>query len=611
MGSGISKTAMWFLMALLFVGLAGFGATNLGGTINSLGTVGDKNIPVQQYARQLQNEIRAIEAQTGQPLPFSRVQEGGLDRLVLQRLVRTRALDHENAILGLSIGDETLGQEIMQIPAFQGVNGAFDREGYRFALQQGGVTEAEFELSLREEVARTILQGSIAGGTRMPAAYAETLVNYAGEQRSFTWALLDESNLTAPPTPPNDDILQEYYQANSDAFMLPEAKLITYIWLKPEDLMDEITVPEEELRAAYDERADQYNQPERRLIERLVFADDEAARRAMATLEVSGTTFNALVADRGLDLADVDMGDVSLSELGAAGEAVFAAESGAVVGPQPSDLGPALFRINGILPAQNTSFEDAAPALRDELGLARAIRAVEARALDIDDQLAGGATLAQLAEETGITLGNIIWTAGTTESIAAYANFRAAAATLTAQDFPQVNQLEDGGIFAMALDEELPVRPNPFDDARAEVEEAWRAEQIVSALTAQATTIVETIGAETAFADAGLEPNVEVNQTRTAFIPETPQGFITDVFEMAVGDVSIMTGTDTVIITRLDAIADAAQDADNQRFLEQLRLELDQALANDLFEIYSDDVVRRAEPQIDQRALQAVHVNFP
>jgi peptidyl-prolyl cis-trans isomerase D len=84
--SGIGKTAMWILMGLLILGLGGFGAVNLSGNIRSLGTVGSKAIPVDTYARQLQNEIRAIEQQTGQPLPFARAQEIGLDRAVLQHL---------------------------------------------------------------------------------------------------------------------------------------------------------------------------------------------------------------------------------------------------------------------------------------------------------------------------------------------------------------------------------------------------------------------------------------------------------------------------------------------------------------------------------------------
>ena len=610
-GTGIGKTAMWVLMGFLILGLGGFGAVNLSGNIRTIGTVGSKSIPVDAYARQLQNEIRAIEQQTGAPLPFTRAQEIGLDRAVLQRLVRNRALDHETSELGLSIGDESLREEILQIGAFQGVNGQFDRDGYRLALQQGGVTEAEFETSLREEAARTLLQGAVTGGVRMPQTYAETLVNYVGEQRSFTWAVLGEDALEQAPAAPTEEELRGYYEANPDLFVLPQTKMITYALLTPDDLLDEVTVPEEELRREYDSRSAEFNQPERRLVERLVFPDQEAADRAAAALEVGGTTFEALVEERGLNLADVDLGDVGRLDLDAAGEAVFAAQVGDVVGPAPSSLGPALFRVNGVLPAQNTPFEEARETLQQELAVTRAVRAIEGRAAEFDDRLAGGATLEQLAVETDMTLGTIAWTPESSDGIAAYGDFREAASVVKMGDFPKIEQLEDGSIFAIRLDEELPERPEPFEDARDAVAAALASERRVEALTAKAMTLVGDLGEPGSFSAAGLQAIEESRQTRNAFIDGTPEGFMTEVFGMEVGDVTVLPNEDSVVILRLDEITPATEDAQNQALLEQLSSQLDQTLAQDLFTIYADNVVRRAEPQVDQRALQAVHVNFP
>ncbi|KKL70241.1 hypothetical protein LCGC14_2106890, partial [marine sediment metagenome] len=468
-GFSFSKTAVWVLMGLLILGLGGFGAINLSGNLRSIGSVGDKSISVDQYARQLQQEIRAIEAQTGESLSFARAQEMGLDRAVLQRIVRNRALDHEAAEMGISIGDATLRDEIVAISAFQGIDGNFDREGYRFALQQSGMSEAEFETSIREESARGLLQRAVLGGVSMPDTYARTLVDYVAEERSFTWARLSADDLDTPVAEPTEEELQAYYDANADDFMLPASKSITYAWLRPEDLLDEVEVPEEELRAEYDARSSEYDQPERRLVERLVFANQEAADQAAAALEVDGTTFEALVEERGLALADVDMGDVAKSDLDGAGDAVFSAETGAIVGPLPSSLGPALFRVNAILPAQNVPFEEAREMLEETLAISRATRAVEARAQEIDDRLAGGATLEDLGKETKMNLGTIDWTEDSSDGIAAYGAFREAAAGLSADAFPQIDQLDDGGIFAMRLDETKPERPNPFDAARAEV----------------------------------------------------------------------------------------------------------------------------------------------
>lgn len=610
-GFSLSKTAVWVLMGLLILGLGGFGAINLSGNLRSIGSVGDKSISVDQYARQLQQEIRAIEAQTGESLPFARAQEMGLDRAVLQRIVRNRALDHEAAEMGISIGDATLRDEIVAISAFQGIDGNFDREGYRFALQQSGMSEAAFETSIREEAARGLLQRAILGGVSMPNTYARTLVDYVAEERSFTWARLSADDLDTPVAEPTEEELQAFYDANSEDFMLPASKSITYAWLRPEDLLDEVEVPEDELRAEYDARSDEYDQPERRLVERLVFANEEAANQAAAALEVDGTTFEALVEERGLALADVDMGDVAKSDLDAAGDAVFTAESGEIVGPLPSSLGPALFRVNGILPAQNVPFEEAREVLEETLAISRATRAVEARAQEIDDRLAGGATLEDLAKETKMNLGAIDWTQESSEGIAAYGAFREAAAGLSADAFPQIDQLEDGGIFAMRLDETKPERPEPFEQARDAIQTAWRNAQIVEALTAKAESLTTELAKEGGFEAAGLEPKLGEGMTRSSYVDGTPDNFMDQVFDLDEGGVAVLPAGDHVVVLRLDAVTPAGENDETQALMDRLSQQLDQALAQGLFDIYSNAVMRDADPQIDQRAVSAVHVNFP
>ena len=610
-GNSITKTAVWILMGLLILGLGGFGAVNFSGNLRTIGTVGDKEIPVDQYARELQQQIRAISQQTGEQLSFQEAQQIGLDRAVLQRIVRMRALDNETDAIGLSIGDENLRERIVEIPSFQGIDGNFDREGYRFALQQAGLSEAEFEASLREEAARGLLRDAITSGVTMPDAYATTLVEYVGEKRGFTWAELTEADLEAPIPAPTDEQLQAYYEANQDQFMLPASKTITYAMLSPLDLLDEIEVPEEELRQAYDDRSSEYIQPERRLVERLVFADQDAADRAAAALEVDGTTFEALVDERGLSLADVDLGDVAEGDLGAAGEAVFAAEVGDVAGPLPSNLGPALFRVNAVLPSLNTTFEEARETLQQDLAADRAARLVEVRARDLDDQLAGGASLEDIVEGSKMTLSTIEWSQESDESIAAYAAFREAAAGLTSDAFPQIAQLEDGSVYAMRLDDTKPERPNPFDAARPEVEAAWTNDQLTEALTAQAQALQEQLAGGADFESLGLTPQTVDAQTRDARIEGTPDGMMERVFALEPGAVETVSGDTTVVVVRLDNITAATQDAQAQQLLKQLGTQLDQQLGEDIFALFSDDVVRRAAPQIDQQAVNAVHVNFP
>ncbi len=608
--TSLSKTFVWILLGLLFVGLAGFGATNLSGTLRTLGKAGDQVITIDEFARELQRETNAIIAQTGQGLPMEQVRALGIDRQVLSQLVALASLDHETAELGVSIGDENLQQEIVQIPSFQGLDGSFDREAYRFTLQQAGLSEADFEQDLRDEAARTLVQSAIVGGIEMPNTLNDLIVEYIGQRRSFTWARLGPEALTTPVPAPTDDALRAFYDENIDRYTLPETKSITYAQLLPSDLLDSVQVDDTALRQAYDARQAEFNQPERRLVERLVFSDDGAASNAKAQLEVGGTTFELLVQDRGLTLSDIDLGDVAVDDLDEGGEAVFAAQPGEVVGPLPSPLGPALFRINGILAAQETSFEEAEPLLRDELAQDRARRELDVLSQEFEDLLAGGATLEELAAETDMALGQIAWTDDTLDGIAAYGAFRSAAAAVTLDDFPEIGFLDDGGLFALRLDDTLPPRPEPFDDARGKVEEdALRAATEV-ALEVQAAGMIATLANQGDFAAAGLNPNVETDLTRTAFVEGTPPQFIVEAFEMEPGDLRVIPSDGAVLILQLDEVKPADTTGDMANLRNALALELNQTLANALFQAYARDVQFRADPQIDERALNAVMTSF-
>lgn len=609
--SSTSKTFVWIIMGLLILGMGGFGVTNLSGTLRNVGHVGDQSISVDDYYRELQREIRATEAQFGTTLTMEQVRAIGLDQQVLGRLVALAALDQEVANIGLSVGDENVARELMQIQAFQGLDGSFDRDAYDFALSQAGLTEAQFEADLRAESARTLTQGAVLAGATMPDAYADALIGFVGERRSFTWAPLTAADLVADLPQADDAALQAYYDANPDDFRLPETKQITYISLTPDMVLDSVEVDQDALRALYDERADQYQVPERRLIERLVFSDEAAAAEAKAQLEVGGTTFDRLVQDRGLTLTDVDMGDMRLSELGAAGEAIFAAEAtGTVIGPLPSPLGPALYRVNGTLAARTTSFDDALPELREELASDRARRMIDQQARPMEDLLAGGATLEELAEETDAQLGQIDWSAQSFEGIAAYEAFRTAAGAVTADDYPEIDFLEDGGLFAIRLEDVLPERPEPFADAKNRVLAAWTEAEIRSALQAQADAAVVGMGTDGDFAEAGLAPRVENGLMRQAFIDGTAPDFMTQVFEMEPGETRVISAGATVQVVRLDAVQGAEDTAELQLFRQGLQREVDQAIAQELFQAFMADAQRRASPQIDQRALDAVQAQI-
>jgi len=607
-----SRIFVWAMLAMIIVGLIGFGSTNLSGNIRSIGSVGDQEISVNTYARSLQQEIAAAEAQVGRSISFAEAQAFGIDARTQAQVITVALLDAEMSRLGVSVGDEILREQLLQIQAFQGLNGQFDREAYSFALQNAGLSESEFEEQLRNEISRTLLQSAILGGTTANDTFAKAMVGFLRETRDLTWSELTFDDLETSVATPDEAALKSYYDENIADYTQPETRRITYIWLTPDMIVDTVEIDEQALRDSYARRADEFNTPERRLVERLSFPDMSSAQEAVSRLANGEASFEELVAERGLELIDIDLGDVTREELGQSGDAVFADATLGVVGPLQTSLGPVVYRVNAILSAQTTEFEDALPLLRDELAYDRARRVIDTLMSDVDDMLAAGATLEDVANDTEMQLGSIGYHAAISDAIAGYADFRTAASQVTTDDFPEVATLDDGGIFALRLDAIEEEQPESFDAVREAVSEDLLRSLQIEQLEKQAQERIDAISSGASFAELGMTANVETALTRNSQISGAPAILALNAFELAnTGDLgSLNTGT-SVIIYRLDAVVAPDLTSDESTSLTNVvTRQIEAELEQEIFEAFANAVRARTEIEIKDQALNAVHANF-
>ena len=607
-----SRIFVWAMLAMIIVGLIGFGSTNLSGNIRSIGSVGDQEISVNTYARSLQQEIAAAEAQVGRSISFAEAQAFGIDARTQAQVITVALLDAEMSRLGVSVGDEILREQLLQIQAFQGLNGQFDREAYSFALQNAGLSESEFEEQLRNEISRTLLQSAILGGTTANDTFAKAMVGFLRETRDLTWSELTFDDLETSVATPDEAALKSYYDENIADYTQPETRRITYVWLTPDMIVDTVEIDEQALRDSYARRADEFNTPERRLVERLSFPDMSSAQGAVSRLANGEASFEELVAERGLELIDIDLGDVTREELGQSGDAVFADATLGVVGPLQTSLGPVVYRVNAILSAQTTEFEDALPLLRDELAYDRARRVIDTLMSDVDDMLAAGATLEDVANDTEMQLGSIGYHAAISDAIAGYADFRTAASQVTTDDFPEVATLDDGGIFALRLDAIEEEQPESFDAVREAVSEDLLRSLQIEQLEKQAQERIDAISSGASFAELGMTANVETALTRNSQISGAPAILALNAFELAnTGDLgSLNTGT-SVIIYRLDAVVAPDLTSDESTSLTNVvTRQIEAELEQEIFEAFANAVRARTEIEIKDQALNAVHANF-
>ena len=606
------ETAVWILMGMLILGLGGFGVTSFSGGVKKIGSVGSTDISTDDYARALRSQVSALSQQIGKQLSMQEALSFGIDKQVIQSVINRAALDNEAQRAGLSVGDDVVAAEIMKMDSFKGASGTFDREAYRMTLDRNRLSEAEFEANLRHDISRELLQGAVGGGFAAPKPMTDTLYNWVAERRGFSMLRLTEADLAVPVAEPTDAELKAHYDAHIDRFTKPEAKRITYAALLPDAIAKDQPVDEAALKKLYDDRIAEFVVPERRIVDRLVFPDQASAEAAKAKLD-AGTTFEALVAERGLTLDAIDQGDVSKADLGAAGDAVFATSEGGVAGPVDSDLGPALYRVNGVLAAEETSFDAARETLATELQTDAARKVISDRVEEIDDLLAGGATLEDLSKEAGLALATVDHVPGQQgdSAIEGYQAFRTAADAVQQDDFPEAIVLDDGGLVALRLDEVVPSAPIPFDEAKDKVAEDWRKEAVAKALAARAAEIKAALEGGAKIGSFGIV-DVTPETARTGTVAGAPDTLVPDVFKLAEGAVEVVSGDGFTAVVQLDKIMPAATEGEDAAALKaSLEAQAGQAISQDAFAAYTAALAAEAGITLDQAAINAVHTSLP
>ena len=236
---------------------------------------------------------------------------------------------------------------------------------------------------------------------------------------------------------------------------------------------------------------------------------------------------------------------------------------------------------------------------------------IAAQAQSYDDELAAGATLEELAETTDLRLGTVAWTGGEQGGVAGYEAFRAAADAVGPDDFPQIDGLGDGGVFALRLDGVREPAPYPYDEVAGQVRADWRAEQRREALVERAEALQPRLSSGDSFADLGLTPRSAEGLTRNGFTVDVPPAVQTEAFTLEPGQSAVLPVSDGAVLMRLDTVT--APDPDNPdtaRLRSAIEEQAAGSVATDLFRALASDIQSRAADEIDRQAVNAVQCSL-
>ena len=602
--TSVSKIFVWILLGFLFVGLIGFGTGNLSGNVKTIGKIGETEISVNQYFRALQTELRNTSQQFGQQLTLQQLQAFGIQQRVLARLVTDKLLENEALKLSISVDDKTVRNSIISLTAFKGPDGNFNQDAYNFALENAGYTSTEFEEEIRAEKARNILSQSILSGNLTNKFQSQILAAFLLEERSFNIQILTPERVGLSVTDPTSEQLESFLKTNIDKYTVPESKSITYAVLQPQMLIDKVKSSDTILRKLYDEQQQRYNKPEKRTLDRLSFLTLDEANSVMANLKENLTDFDTLISDRNLSDEDVFYGTFTKEQLLDDNEQVFAGKAGEVVGPVKTDLGPVIYRIKEIEPAEITSFEDAKPDLEIEYKLSESVKMIAGKIEDSQNLLAAGGTLEELQKELGFRVENILFNGEANLPILENKIFFDTAQITTVNNFPEIEELPNGGLFAMRVDEIVEARKMEINEIRTQLTNAWQKQEIQNKLDKIAQNMLD----KKQYKGKILNFN---KITRDESLPDLPASIVEEGFKLSIGEGIVISGDGESFILQLKNISNADLSSDTAKLLiSQVNNQLNNSLSADLFESFANMARMNSKLDLNEQALNAVHSSF-
>ena len=348
------------LLALSF-GVWGIADIFRGSADTSVATVGGEKIPVEVFQRDYRNLTREASRQ-GQIKPAAARAYG---QQVLDGLINEAALNTYLNRYGVTATDDTVSARIRAMQNFIGPLGTFDRNTFQRLIDQAGFTEESFIEYMRGVLEREQFLAAAGSGLQMPPGYARALFNYLNEARSADYFVLP-AMAAGPVRAPTDAELNLYVRSHASRYSTPEYRQITYAWLSPADVSDKITVSDEQLKQQYEFEKAKYVIPERRQLEQVTYPDLAAAKAARAKID-GGGTFADLARVRGLNPADIQLGDLAKADLGERGAAVFGLAKDGVTAPLKAPVGFALIHVVNITPGTSRSFNEVKEELRKQI----------------------------------------------------------------------------------------------------------------------------------------------------------------------------------------------------------------------------------------------------
>lgn len=503
----------WLAAGLLGILIASFALWGIGDPLSTLTSnyvveVDDEKITVNEFAQSFDMEFRQSQARFGETFTKELAVQFGFGNQVISQMADRKAFDVEAKNLGLRVTDDELRDYIMSIPTFQDETGAFNRSYFEQIAAGQGYGIQQFEELMRADIVRGQFVEAIMNNVETPDISANTLTKYTTEKRIAEVLTIPASSMTAIGEV-TDEILTAFYDDNNPLYMAPEYRDLSYFEISANEIAATIEIDDAVAREMYESRIMSYTQEEERGFVQMLLDDMGAAEAAIADLE-GGKSFEQVLSDRTGDSTEDSTFEpqsrdefVSLYGEDAANELYTLAVDG-YTQPIETGFGVYIFKLGDVNAGSISTFDEVKEGLVKTLQMEQAIDRLFDIRNTIDDELAAGAPLADIAgvidvpvkKVMNVSVEGIMPDGNASNDLPLIIDFLDVAFTLNIGDELELREGISNKFYMVDVDNIMDATLKPFDDVKDTVAEDWATSRRIELATELADKITEEFSAE-------------------------------------------------------------------------------------------------------------------
>jgi peptidyl-prolyl cis-trans isomerase D len=577
-------------------------------------TIGSIKYSQNEFRRDLKQAMDRFAAQM-QGMQFTAqqfAQFGGVAQVVAQAINRNAlkvyAQDH-----GLGVSQATAVAEIQADPQFQNEQKQFDRNRFVLALDQLGLSEGGYVAEVQSDLVNQALYRAVLSGISVPKTMADEIYLNQAEERTADVLVIPSSAMTGIAAA-DDAALQQYQKDHADAYKAPEYRAATVLTVSPEDLIGEVAVSDDEIKAEYENQKASFSTPDIREIEQVVVQDQAQADKVEAAVKGGASFADAVKQVTGG--APVVLGKLQKEGLPSEiADSVFALPAGGVSAPLKSPFGIHVVHVISSEPATTKSLDEVKDQLKHNIALTKASEVLDSLIKQLEDTLAGGASL----EDTGAKLKLKVTKVAAVDSTG---KDDKGAETGLKPDVVQlvfstesgnqspVTPFNDGSYAVVQTTGVTPPADKPFAAVKEKLAADWMADKQHEAAEAKAKEIAEKAKAgdlETEAKALGLTVKKSAAFTRGKGDPENgiDSGLAVSLFGVKQGETAIGNGKDGPVVAKVTAITppDPKEHPDDVATLTQ---GITNQIRNDLAAQFSEALRQEIKPQVNEDVINSL-----